>query len=55
MQVTCLDLHVYNDWLTLATGIKITINNRMYVMLWVYMSYQSHDHEDLFLERFWYY
>ena len=46
MHVTCLDLNI--DWLT---GIKITISNRTYVILCVYMPYESHAHEDLFLEN----
>ena len=37
MHVTCLDLNI--DWLT---GIKITISNWTYVILCVYMPYESH-------------
>ena len=46
MHVTCLDLNI--DWLT---GVKITISNRTYVILCAYMPYESHAHEDLFLEN----
>ena len=46
MHVTCLNLDI--DWLT---GIEINYNNRKYVILCVYMPYESHDHENLFLEH----
>ena len=46
VHVTCLDLNIY--WLT---GIQITISNRTYVILCVYMPYESHANEDLFLEN----
>ena len=50
---TCLDMHAAClnldiDWLT---GIEINYNNQKYVILCVYMPYESHDHEDLFLEH----
>ena len=46
MHVACL--HLDTDWLT---GIEINYNNQKYVILCVYMPYESHDHEDLFLEH----
>ena len=46
MHVTCLNLDI--DWLT---GKEINYNNRTYVILCIYMPYESHDHEDLFLEH----
>ena len=50
---TCLDMHAAclnldTDWLT---GIEINYNNQKYVILCVYMPYESHDHEDLSLEH----
>ena len=50
---TCLDMHAAClnldiDWLT---RIEINYNNQKYVILCVYMPYESHDHEDLFLEH----
>ena len=50
---TCLDLYVTclkldTDWLT---GIEINISNRKYVILCVYMPYESLEHEDIFLEH----
>ena len=44
--VACLNLDI--DWLT---GIEINYNNQKYVILCVYMPYESRDHEDLFLEH----
>ena len=46
MHVACLYINI--DWLT---GITITISNRTYVILCVYMPYESHAHEYLFLEN----